>query len=134
MIVNELALKSSVPAHVIRYYSRIGLLKPSRNPENGYKLFRNDDVRILHFIRQAKDLGFTLNEISSLLEQVKAGDSPCSNVRQLLERHLVLNRAEIKRLQAMRIRMEDALVRWQHIPDGEPDEETMCPLIESKIH
>jgi DNA-binding transcriptional MerR regulator len=134
MIVNELALKSSVPAHVIRYYSRIGLLKPSRNPENGYKLFRNDDVRILHFIRQAKDLGFTLNEISSLLEQVKSGDSPCSNVRQLLERHIELNRAEIKRLQTMQIRMEDALVRWQHIPDGKPDEESLCPLIESIIH
>jgi DNA-binding transcriptional MerR regulator len=134
MIVNELALKSSVPAHVIRYYSRIGLLKPSRNPENGYKLFRNDDVRILHFIRQAKDLGFTLNEISSLLEQVKSGDSPCSNVRQLLERHIELNRAEIKRLQATQIRMEDALVRWQHIPDGKPDEESLCPLIESIFH
>ena len=134
MIVNELALKSSVPAHVIRYYSRIGLLKPSRNPENGYKLFRNDDVRILHFIRQAKDLGFTLNEIGRLLEQVKSGDSPCSNVRRLLERHIALNRAEIKHLQAMQIRMEDALVRWQHIPDGEPDEESLCPLIESKIH
>ncbi len=134
MIVNELARKSSVPAHIIRYYTRIGLLKPGRNPENGYKLFCNSDIRILHFIRQAKDLGFTLKEISEFLEQVKSGDSPCSDVRRLLERHIALNRVEIKHLQAMQLRMEGALAQWQHIPDGEPDNETMCPLIESMLH
>ena len=134
MIVNELARKSCVPAHVIRYYTRIGLLNPNRNPENGYKLFGNDDVRKLRFIGQAKDLGFTLNEISSFLDQVKSGDSPCSDVRRLLERHIALNKEKIYRLQALQTRMEDALDRWQHIPNGEPGEEMLCPLIESKIH
>ena len=134
MIVNELANEVGVPAHVVRYYTRIGLLKPQRNPENGYKLFRSDDVRTLRFIRQAKELGFTLNEISVFLEKIAEGDSPCPNVRRLLEEHIAQNQKEIQSLQALQARMEGALNRWQQMSDGQPNAEIMCPLIESQCH
>lgn len=134
MIVNELANTVGVPAHVVRYYTRIGLLKPQRNPENGYKVFRHDDVRTLRFVRQAKELGFTLKEIREFLEQAKHGDSPCPNVRKLLEEHIAKTREEIQLLQGLQSQMEKALIRWQHIPDGEPNDEVLCPLIESQCH
>lgn len=134
MIVNELASKVGVPPHVVRYYTRIGLLKPRRDPENGYKLFRNDDVRTLRFIRQAKDLGFTLHEISVFLDKIAAGDSPCPDVRQLLVEHIERNRREIRSLQALQTRMEGALNRWREIADGQPNDEVLCPLIESQCH
>lgn len=61
--VNELALETAAPPHVVRYYARIGLLKPRAHQQNGYRLFGSLDAQRLRFIRLAKNLGFTLNEI-----------------------------------------------------------------------
>ena len=134
MIVSELAQQAGIPAHVVRYYARIGLLKPNRHPENGYKLFRRDDVHRIHFIRQAKDLGFKLNEIEELLDEAYQGRSVCSNVRKILKQRIAQNKAEIKQLQRQLKYMESALRRWEHIPDGAPNEEVLCPLIEFECH
>ena len=130
MIVSELAQRAGVPAHVVRYYARIGLLKPNRHPENGYKLFRRDDIHRIHFIRHAKDLGFKLNEIEDLLDQAYQGRSVCSNVRSILKMRIAQNKAEIDKLQRQLNYMESALQRWEDIPDGTPNEEVLCPLIE----
>ena len=61
--VKALSKHSGVSEHAVRYYSRIGLLKPSRNPDNGYRLFDRTDVTRLRFIRHAQNLGFSLSEI-----------------------------------------------------------------------
>ena len=134
MIVSELAQKAGVPAHVVRYYARIGLLKPNRHPENGYKLFRRDDIHRIHFIRQAKDLGFKLNEIEELLDQVYQGGSVCADVRNILKQRIAQNKAELHKLKCQLEHMESALQRWEHIPDGAPNDEVLCPLIESSCH
>ncbi len=67
MIVNELAKQTGLAPQVIRYYARVGLLDPERNSENGYRLFKASDIWRLRFIREAKDLGFTLSEIKETL-------------------------------------------------------------------
>jgi MerR family Zn(II)-responsive transcriptional regulator of zntA len=134
MIVSELAQRAGVPAHVARYYARIGLLKPNRHPENGYKLFRRDDIHRIHFIRQANGLGFKLNEIDEFLDQAYQGKSVCPDVRIILKQRIAQNKAEIDQLQRQLANMEGALRRWQHIPDGAPSEDVLCPLIESGFH
>ena len=115
-------------------FGRIGLLKPNRHPENGYKLFRRDDIHRIHFIRQAKDLGFKLNEIEEFLDQTYQGKSVCPEVRGILKQRIAQSKAEIGQLQLQLAHMEGALQRWEHIPDGSPDEEVLCPLIESGLH
>jgi DNA-binding transcriptional MerR regulator len=134
MIVSELAQRAGIPAHVVRYYARIGLLKPDRHPENGYKLFRRDDIHRVHFIRLAKGLGFKLNEIDEFLDQACQGKSVCPDVRIILKQRIAQNKAEIDQLQRQLAHMEGALQRWQHIPDGAPSEDVLCPLIESGFH
>ena len=134
MIVSELAQQAGIPAHVVRYYARIGLLKPNRHPENGYKLFRRDDVQRLHFIKQAKALGFKLNEIEELLNRAYQGKTVCPDVRRILEQRIAQNQVEINRLQCQVKHMESALKRWEDIPDGVPSEDVLCPLIESGCH
>ena len=134
MIVSELAQQAGIPAHVVRYYARIGLLKPNRHPENGYKLFKRDDVHRIRFIRQAKDLGFKLNEIEELLDEAYQGRSVCSDVRNILKQRIAQHKVEMKELQQQLNYMESALRRWEHIPDGTPDEEVLCPLIEFECH
>ncbi|MDQ3801368.1 MAG: MerR family transcriptional regulator, partial [Acidobacteriota bacterium] len=85
--VNTLAKQSGVPLDTIRYYTRIGLLKPSRNPQNGYKIYQPTDAVRVRFIRAAKDLGFTLAEITEILDEAKHGNSPCPLVREIIVRH-----------------------------------------------
>jgi DNA-binding transcriptional MerR regulator len=134
MIVSELAQKAGIPAHVVRYYVRIGLLQPNRHPENGYKLFKRDDIHRIRFIRQAKELGFKLSEIEELLGQVYQGKSVCSDVRKMLKNRIAQNKLEMHVLERRTAQMESALRSWEYIPDGAPNKEVFCPLIESECH
>jgi len=110
---------------------RIGLLKPRRHPNNGYKLFEGDDIKKVKFIRQAKDLGFTLSDIKKILNHSRMGHSPCPTVRKIIEKHIEENKVKLKELVALQKRMEGAIKKWETMPDGEPDGHAICHLIES---
>jgi len=129
--VNELAKRTGVTPDTVRHYVRIGLLKPRRNPGNRYKLFTDTDVRRLHFIRQAKSLGYTLDEIAQIFRDSCRGSSPCPRVRKIIQNRIAENYARLVELNALQRRMEDALERWKAMPDGVPDGESVCHLIES---
>ncbi len=132
MTVTDLSRHSGVTAHAVRYYSRIGLLKPGRNPENGYRIFDRTDISRLRFIRQAQSLGFTLEEVSEILEESGKGHSPCPKVREILHRRIEENRRKLEELTNLQERMEHALVHWAGMPDGMPDGHSICHLIESE--
>jgi len=63
LTVSELSKVAQITPDAIRHYVRIGLLKPSRNPDNGYRLFTNGDIKKVQFIYRAKGLGFTLRAL-----------------------------------------------------------------------
>jgi len=129
--VNQLAKHSNAPAHVVRYYLRIGLLEPSGQQENGYRLFAPEQTTRLRFIRLAKQLGFTLNEIRQILQHGERHESPCQDVRKIIQNRIDENRMKIDEMIKLQTRMESALALWQTMPDGEPDGHSVCHLIES---
>ena len=131
MTVVELARKSNVAPHVVRYYTRRGLLHPASTSRNGYKNYTQADVARLRFIRRAQSLSFTLKEIAHILAEGGKGKSPCPMVRDIVRRRVEENRAELDELARLQTRMEDALARWSEMPDGEPDGDSVCHLIES---
>jgi len=131
LTVHQLAECADTTPHAVRYYARIGLLEPERHPANGYKLFAFDDVHRLRFIRQAKTLGFTLNEIADVLHDAQQGVSPCPRARALIKRRIEENRSEMRKLAELQRRMETALAAWEDMPDGMPDGHTVCHLIET---
>jgi MerR family Zn(II)-responsive transcriptional regulator of zntA len=131
MTVSQLAKQVGVEPHVVRYYSREGLLTPQRNPDNGYMVFDDADIHRLHFIRLAKRLGYTLTEIVEILQDAEAGESPCPKVRDILTRRIEETRQKVEELNALQVRMENALKQWEQMPDGVPDGHTVCHLIES---
>ena len=131
MTVNTLARQSNVPLDTIRYYTRIGLLKPARNPQNGYKVYQSSDAVRVRFIRAAKDLGFTLAEITQILDKAKHGNSPCPMVREIIVRHIEENRRKIKEMQKMQKKMQNALKDWENLQDSMPNGTSVCHLIES---
>lgn len=133
MMVNQLARRTATSPHLVRYYSRIGLLRPARDPHNGYKRFNAADVARLRFIRQAKSLGFTLSEIAEVLDRANRGESPCRRVREIITAHVEENRRQLESMEALQSRMETALERWRAMPDAESDAHMVCHLIESLV-
>lgn len=131
LTVNELAVQSNAPAHVVRYYARIGLIEHVDQQDNGYRLFANKDTKKLRFIRMAKQLGFTLNEIKSITQHANKGESPCEDVRRTIQNHIEENRVKIDEMRQLQNRMELALEQWKNMPDGIPDGNSVCHLIES---
>ncbi len=129
--VSQLAKRCDVTAETVRYYTKRGLLKPGKNPNNNYQMFALDDIQKLRFIRKAKLLGYTLSEIENILNHSMQKNSPCPIVREFIQRHIKDNRQKIKDLIALQTRMENALKDWENKPDGMPDGGSVCHLIES---
>ncbi|NOZ51992.1 MAG: MerR family transcriptional regulator [Gammaproteobacteria bacterium] len=133
MTVSELSKAAQATPDAIRHYVRIGLLAPSRDPNNGYKLFNDDDIKKVKFICRAKGLGFTLSDIQTIFDHSNDGQSPCPAVRDIIRQRIDQNRVRMIELNALQERMDNALDQWKSMPDGEPDGEAICHLIESIV-
>ena len=131
LTVTELARESDTTPHVVRYYTRKGLLESERHPGNNYRLYKISEVRWLQFVRQAKGLGYTLGEILAIRQDAEKGQSPCPRVREILKKHIKENRKKLEELMALQVRMEAALKQWEDMPDSTPDGHSVCHLIES---
>ncbi|KPM77718.1 MerR family DNA-binding protein [Cobetia sp. UCD-24C] len=130
MKVAELARAGGVTAETVRHYTRQGLITARRDPVNNYQRFDEQALVRLKFISQARQLGFSLADIKQILEQADQHDSPCPLVRDLLRQHLPRVRERIRELESLAERMEHALDCWQDLPDGVPDGNSVCCLIE----
>lgn len=126
-----LAKRTNTPIYTIRHYTRIGLLKPSRDLRNGYKIYRQTDKDRLKFINSAKELGFTLAEIEEILDHAVQGDSPCPMVRDIVEHRVKENKEKIRQLKKLQSRLENALTLWRSMKNENPTGSSVCHLIES---
>jgi len=115
----------------VRYYDRLGLLKPTRDPENKYRRFDDAAVGRLHFIRRAQGLGFSLAEVKEILSMSHDGASPCPTVREIVRKRIAENAARIRELQEFQMRLERTAKRWEKLPDRVPDGHAVCHLIEA---
>lgn len=131
--VTELARRCNTTPHTVRYYTRMGLLRPEQHPDNGYRLYDGSEVPWLIFVQKAKQLGYTLKEIKQIMHDADDAASPCPRVREILQKHIVENRRRLDELTALQTRMEQALAQWEQMPDGMPDGSSVCHLIESVI-
>jgi len=131
LTVKEVAGAAGVEAHVVRFYARAGLIRPARLAANGYRHFAGLDVKRVRFVRAAQSLGFTLAEIREILRRSRQHTTPCPLVRDIIARRLREHREHLNRVLALQERMESASERWRHLPDGSPDGETICALIEA---
>ncbi len=67
MKIGDLAKRSGISSHTLRYYEKSGLLKASSRSENNYRVYSEDDLSTAKFIQHCKNCGFTLAEITALL-------------------------------------------------------------------
>lgn len=101
LTIGKLAARTDLSTNALRFYEREGLVQPSAKSHAGYRLYGDDAVARIRFIRQAQHCGFTLTEIHELLT-LRARDSACcDDVRRLaIEKKLQLE-AKIRTLKMM---------------------------------
>lgn len=123
--IGRLSTRTAVNIETVRYYERIGLLPAAPRTEGGHRLYGEPHVKRLTFVRRARELGFTLEEIRALLRL--AGERPpsCASARSLATRHLADVREKIADLK----RMERVLT--QTVALCEEGDRPECPLLEA---
>ncbi len=131
LTANVLAKETGVSLYTVRHYTRVGLLNPRRDARNNYKIYQPSDAARLRFIVAAKNLGFTLHEISQILGKAAHGKSPCPMVREIIVKHIEENKRKIRELQKLQKKMEHALGDWSELKDSMPNGTSVCHLIES---
>ena len=131
LTVKRLADLADVTNDTVRYYTRLGMLEPTRHPDNNYKLYSNADSKRLRFIVSAKRIGFSLTEIQQLLDNAKSGETPCPQARDVIQRRIHDNRHAMASLQHLQQSLERALTEWEKLPNRIPDGNNLCNLIEN---
>lgn len=101
MNIGQAAKASGVSAKMIRYYEQIGLVPAADRTSAGYRDYSNTDVHMLRFIRRARDLGFSVAEISDLLSLWRDGSRQSAEVKRMAQGHIDELEFKIKALQDM---------------------------------
>jgi DNA-binding transcriptional MerR regulator len=130
MRVAQLAKAATVSAETVRHYTDLGLLRPSREPHNGYQNYSADDLQRLRFIARARRLGFSLKDVQLILARADDGAEHCGEVRDLLGERLQALQAHIDECQRLALVMRNALSEWADKPHCAPDGQAICRLIE----
>ena len=113
MAIGELARATGTKAETIRYYERIGLLpRPARTSAN-YRSYGAAELARLSFVRRARALGFSIEQISALLDLADCRDRSCEAVDALAQEHLATIDAKIADLTALRRELADVIGQCQ---------------------
>ncbi|GAA3919895.1 heavy metal-responsive transcriptional regulator [Microbacterium invictum] len=102
MRIGELAERAKTRPSTLRYYEERGLLQPPGRTPAGYRSYGEESVRRLQFIDRARAAGFTLTQTAAILQIRDAGHSPCTHVRDLLDRRLTEVDEQIEQLRLLR--------------------------------
>lgn len=122
--IGEAAQASAVSAKMIRHYEAIGLLPAARRTAAGYRVYDEQDIRVLQFIHRGRALGFSLENIAGLLALWQDKGRASADVRRLAEQHIAELDRKIGELQSMKRTLE-ALAHSCH-----GDQRSDCPILD----
>lgn len=124
MNIGQLAKASGVNAKLIRYYESIGLIPAAARNEANYRLYREQDIDLLKFIKRARALSFSIPEIEKLLGLWHNPQRASAEVKALALEHLAELERRIQEMQLMCHELQQLALRCQG--DDNPD----CPILE----
>ncbi|NQE51410.1 Cu(I)-responsive transcriptional regulator [Herbaspirillum rubrisubalbicans] len=125
MNIGEAASASGVSAKMIRHYEETGLIPKAGRTDAGYRVYGQRDVHLLRFVRQARQLGFSMAQVSDLIGLWLDQSRPSRKVKQLAQTHIGELDQRIHELQTMKATLE-RLVQHCH-GDHRPD----CPILDA---
>jgi MerR family mercuric resistance operon transcriptional regulator len=121
----ELAARTNCNIETIRYYEQVGLMPPPPRSQGGHRLYGQDLVKRLIFIRRSRDLGFTIEEIRGLLRLVDGRKYTCAEVETLATDHVREIRRKIADLRKLKAVLETMTAQCNR---GRMPE---CPIIDT---
>ncbi|MES2536243.1 MAG: Cu(I)-responsive transcriptional regulator [Pseudomonadota bacterium] len=123
MNIGEAASATGVSAKMIRYYESIGLIKESARSDAGYRKYGASDLHALHFVKRARKLGFSLEQIRELLSLWQDAGRASQDVKAIAVNHV----ADLdRRIQEM-TDMRDTLNHLAQTCNG--DDRPDCPIL-----
>ena len=122
--IGELSRRTGVNIETIRYYERIKILPTPARTEGGRRVYGPNELRTLAFIRRARELGFSLDDIRTLLNLGAPGQASCADVRKIAAHHLDHVRAKISDLKKLERLLAKTIAQCSgnKVPD--------CPVVE----
>lgn len=126
LTIGRLAQLADVNIETIRYYQRIGLLNEPLKPASGFRQYPQTSIETLHFIKRAKQMGFSLQEIAELIE---LGESACSSVRLRAEAKREQISTQIQELKGLRQTLDQLIKQCQSKKKDRP-----CPIVQKLSH
>lgn len=124
MRTGEVALQTGVNIQTLRYYERRGLLPEPPRRDSGYRLYDDGAVRVVRFVKRAQSLGFSLNEVESLLELAAGGPESCDAALKVARQRIAELDRRIADLRAMRASLRSLVATCER-----PREQRECPLV-----
>ena len=126
--ISEIADRTGLTAHTLRFYEKNGLIRASERSEAGYRLYNEADVRKAEFIRSARNIGFSLDDIAGLLSiRVDKSSHTCQEVTNITRRKLDDVNEKIRELTAMQQTLRTLLDSCC----GGPEDATHCSIMEA---
>ena len=123
MNISQAARRSGLSAKMLRHYEQIGLLPAAGRSANGYRQYGEDDLRRLNFIKQARDMGFSLEEVGQLLGLWQDQQRSSAEVKALALQHIANLEQRIAELSSLR----DTLRQLADSCQG--DQRADCPIL-----
>ncbi|WP_363351473.1 helix-turn-helix domain-containing protein [Methylocystis echinoides] len=123
LTIGQLAAAAGVNLETVRYYERIKLMPPPARTASGYRAYEQAHIRRLAFIRRARELGFSIEQIRALLALAEPSRASCADVRDIARTHLDEVRAELADL----ARLERILAETISRCSGDPA--PPCPVL-----
>lgn len=128
MKIGALAARSGLSVKTLRFYEDQGLLPALGRSPGGYRLFSEESLRRVAFIRRLKALGLSLEDIRQCLFVHDAGQLPCADLQQQLEVQIERIDGRITELEQLRQELRQTLKGWQRAPHRQGDE--ICPNLQ----
>ena len=126
--IGELATKTGLTAHTIRFYEKSGLINASQRSESGYRYYTDTDVRQAEFVKTARKIGFSVDDVSTLLSiRVDKSNHTCQDVTEITQRKLNDVNEKISEL----LLMQQTLKILLNSCCGGPESAPHCSIMEA---
>jgi DNA-binding transcriptional MerR regulator len=104
--IGDLARATGTKVPTIRYYENAGLLRKPPRTSGNHRLYTDDDLRRLEFIRHCRDLGLALGDIAALIDLRARPEQPCAGADAMVKKHLADVESRIARLEVLRMELK----------------------------
>ncbi|OTG67618.1 Cu(I)-responsive transcriptional regulator [Acinetobacter silvestris] len=111
MNIGQVAKQSGISSKMIRYYEEIGLIDAAKRSNVGYRIYTDSDLKTLNFIKHARGLGFSSEQMKELISLWKNTGRSSAEVKELASKHIEDLNNKIKSLQEMVNALQDSVVR-----------------------